>query len=361
MKITKYTKEGIFLESYNTIVEASKNTNVRAENISRVITGKRKEAGGFQWKRTNSFENITAIEETQRGDAILQIDIESKQILNIFPNAVTAATFLGLKETSSIAACASHQILPSGFSRETAHGYIWEWKDKIVPPRILKNTIDKTEEEIILYRRWTGIKARCYNKNDTTYYLYGAVGTTMCKEWLENFNSFKDWALENGFKKKLEIDKDILCEKLGVYPKIYSPETCKWVTKKENMAQQERENTSKVVYQYNLQGELLNSYKSIAIASIKTNVNNRAIARVAKLERGTAGGYLWRFTKEEDIKQNRKITKSINQIDINTKQIIATYSHIDDAVLNVNGAKSTIYSACLGHKKSAYGYIWQYA
>lgn len=32
----------------------------------------------------------------------------------------------------------------------------------------------------------------------------------------------------------LVIDKDILCTKLNIRPKIYSPETCLWITKKEN-------------------------------------------------------------------------------------------------------------------------------
>ena len=41
--------------------------------------------------------------------------------------------------------------------------------------------------------------------------------------------------MSSGFKEELELDKDILCEKLNIYPKIYSPETCMWITKRENI------------------------------------------------------------------------------------------------------------------------------
>ncbi len=360
MRIAKYTKEGIFLEDYFSITEAANQNNVTATNIGRVINGARTLAGEFQWRKTDSSENISPVSKPLSKDIILQIDIRTKQILNTFSNAKAAASYLGISSASAISACASHQILPSGFSRETAHGYIWEWKDKIVTPRVLKVIQEKTEEDVILYKRWAGIKARCYNENDTCYYNYGALGVTMCAEWTANFESFKEWALLNGFRKELEIDKDILCEKLGVYPKIYSPETCLWVTRKENIAQQVRESTSKIVYQYSLEGTLIAEYKSIAIASAKTNIHHRAIARTAKLERGTAGGYLWRFEKTDSVEKNRKITKQIKQIDRTTKVVIAIYEHIDDAVLAVNGSKSTIYSACNKYGKSAYGYIWEY-
>lgn len=360
MRITKYTKEGLFLSSYNTIVEAAHQNNITATNIGRTIDGKRMSAGGFQWRKIDSLEDISPISKRLKGEEILQIDKESKQILNTFESAVAAASHLNVKSTSAIAACASHQILPSGYSRETAYGYIWEWKDKKVPPRRVRTIEEKTEDEIVLYRRWIGIKQRCYNKNDTAYYLYGNQGVTMCDEWLNSFEAFKEWALLNGFKKELEIDKDILCEELDIYPKIYSPETCKWVTRQENILQQNREKTSKIVYQYTLNGELLAEYKSISAAATKTNVHHRAIAGIAKRQKGTAGGFQWRFTREDSIKKHRTTTKSIKQIDNNTKEIIAIYEHIDDAVTSVQGTRNPIYSACNGYRKRAYGYIWEY-
>jgi len=85
-----------------------------------------------------------------------------------------------------------------------------------------------------LYKVWIKIKDRLYNKNHEAYHLYGGNGVIMCKEWLHDPERFIRWALENGWKKGLQIDKDIIPRKLGLQPKIYSPEMCSIVTSKEN-------------------------------------------------------------------------------------------------------------------------------
>lgn len=79
-----------------------------------------------------------------------------------------------------------------------------------------------------LYHVWQNIKRRCYNKKDKYYPLYGGRGVTMCKEWLADPALFIIWAIANGWKDGLQIDKDI---KGGM---IYSPENCTLVTSKEN-------------------------------------------------------------------------------------------------------------------------------
>ena len=55
----------------------------------------------------------------------------------------------------------------------------------------------------------------------------------MCNEWKEDFGSFKKWALDNGWKKGLKVDKDIKAPKTG--PKIYSPDHCSIITHQENL------------------------------------------------------------------------------------------------------------------------------
>ena len=50
-----------------------------------------------------------------------------------------------------------------------------------------------------LYKLLISIKQRCYNQNHNHYKFYGAKGIKVCDEWLNDFNSFKKWALENGY------------------------------------------------------------------------------------------------------------------------------------------------------------------
>ena len=69
---------------------------------------------------------------------------------------------------------------------------------------------------------------RCYKPKCCNYKHYGGRGITVCAEWLpENNgkNNFIKWSLEHGYEKNLSIDR--INNDMG-----YSPENCRWVTKR---------------------------------------------------------------------------------------------------------------------------------
>lgn len=73
-----------------------------------------------------------------------------------------------------------------------------------------------------LYSKWCGIKRRCLNKNDSHYMNYGGRGIQICSDWKNDFETFKNWALENGYKSNLSIERiDI--------DKGYYPDNCMWI------------------------------------------------------------------------------------------------------------------------------------
>jgi hypothetical protein len=80
-----------------------------------------------------------------------------------------------------------------------------------------------------IYDAWERMVNRCYNQNHPKYKFYGGIGVEVCAEWKENYQVFLNWSLENGWKEGLQIDKDTKGN-----GKLYSPDTCAWISKKEN-------------------------------------------------------------------------------------------------------------------------------
>lgn len=85
-----------------------------------------------------------------------------------------------------------------------------------------------------LYTVYHGIKRRCYNENAEDYAKYGANGVRMCDLWRDDYKPFHDWCIANGWKKGMQIDKDLISKQLGIAPLLYSPETCTILTQIEN-------------------------------------------------------------------------------------------------------------------------------
>lgn len=101
----------------------------------------------------------------------------------------------------------------------------------------------------MLYNTFSNMLKRCYVVSSSKYHNYGAKGVTVHEAWKDNFIAFVDWALAQGFTyeelKKLELDKDFLCEKKGVSPAQYGPDTCLYVSKHfNNVLQPKKADTS---------------------------------------------------------------------------------------------------------------------
>jgi hypothetical protein len=88
-----------------------------------------------------------------------------------------------------------------------------------------------------LFNRWHGMLSRTQRSSDPKRNrTYFDRSITVCEEWRRDFETFERWALLNGFKPNLILDR------IDNY-KGYSPENCRWVTPK-----QSTENRRKAIY-----------------------------------------------------------------------------------------------------------------
>jgi hypothetical protein len=120
-----------------------------------------------------------------------------------------------------------------------------------------------------LCKVWRQMKRRCSEKAGTKEKeLYYNRGIRVCDEWIDDYSAFKEWAIQNGYKSKLTIDR--INNYLG-----YTPDNCRLVTQKENA--NNKRNTIMITYKgetQSLQMLLAKLGLQKSSATYKQRINN---------------------------------------------------------------------------------------
>lgn len=88
-----------------------------------------------------------------------------------------------------------------------------------------------------LYSIYRGMLNRCYKHKTKRYERYGGRGIRVCNEWVNDFKAFYRWAMVNGYRNDLTIDRiDVNGD--------YAPGNCRWSNVK---MQQNNLSTNKII------------------------------------------------------------------------------------------------------------------
>lgn len=126
---------------------------------------------------------------------------------------------------------------------------------------------------------------------------------------------------------------------------------------------------SRPVDQYTVDGTFVARYVTVAEAAKANGLHYGCIARVARGERKTAGGFVWVYPFENPVRYSRKPTpynpgKALNSIPVlqcdKDGNVINEYPSITCAAKILNCERANIMANLKGRTKSAYGYVWKY-
>ena len=116
------------------------------------------------------------------------------------------------------------------------------------------------------------------------------------------------------------------------------------------------------IIQYNEKAEIVNIFNSREEAAQKTGINRKNISTALDTGAG-AGGFLW-GREGDNPPQPRKIktgkVRQVEQIDLQTGEVIATYKNASEAARVMNTAATSISAVCRGTRNKHHGFGWRY-
>lgn len=111
---------------------------------------------------------------------------------------------------------------------------------------------------------WRNMLSRCYNENNRKDYMsYGGIGVTVCKRWhcfqnfLEDIKDIDGYDEKKFFAGKLTLDKDLKQIDKPHSERVYSKETCTFISNEENMKMRDTYKYSKKFFAVSPEGETI--------------------------------------------------------------------------------------------------------
>ena len=131
-RINQYTIEGKYIRTWDSIADARHSCS-GLSSISAALNsrGNSKTAGGFLWSYdTGDHSDINAVEITMGRRAVVQIDVNTSELIQEFISAAEAERQTSIKR-ALICKCCRHKS-------KTAGGYLWKYKDEYIDDHLIE-------------------------------------------------------------------------------------------------------------------------------------------------------------------------------------------------------------------------------
>ena len=119
--------------------------------------------------------------------------------------------------------------------------------------------------------------------------------------------------------------------------------------------------TAKIIYQYDLDMNLIKEYPCVKYAAKETGIGYRTILLCVSGDAKTAGGYIWKYKDGKVNKLNYEPSnkKPVSQYTLDG-ELIKTYESASKAAKDLGLNSNNIRKACKGKINSSGGFLWAY-
>ena len=153
------------------------------------------------------------------------------------------------------------------------------------------------------YKLWNRVITRCYSEKskesrptykDVTVEERWHCFQNFCED-LPSIKGYENWINdESEGRCNIEFDKDILCEKLNINPKVYSRDTCMFVTQAENLEQSSK--TGHTYKAIRLSDEYEEIFYNQRKFSRKYELEHTCVAECCRLDKTVSIHKGWQFS-----------------------------------------------------------------
>ncbi|AUO79426.1 hypothetical protein BSP10_023 [Bacillus phage BSP10] len=160
------------------------------------------------------------------------------------------------------------------------------------------------------YTVWSGMLERCYDSSCERYKDYGGAGVTVCDRWHSFENFLEDLPNIEGYdeelfkQSKIFIDKDIKQKNSPKNKKVYSPDTCCFVSRQVNNANRDLTNASNHFIATSPDGEVIYA-RGLRPFSKKYRLHRTSIQKCLRGEREDYNGWTFKLIKESNYKKKK--------------------------------------------------------